>query len=73
MDEYLRNIRERIALNYSRVLFELSGQDSVQADQWLREPNAAFRGFPPLDLLWSNYGTEVLLEHIKGWGKGSIE
>lgn len=39
--------------------------------KWLEKPDSDLRGYAPLDLLGSNYATEVLLERIEGWGYGA--
>jgi hypothetical protein len=66
--ESLQTGKERFIGNFCRILVELlDGQSDVDILAWLRESNPALGGFPPIDLLWSNYGTQVLLEHIESW------
>lgn len=59
-------------IGVGRITHELEkAGEPKEIAAWLEKPDPNLRGYPPVDLLGSGYGTEELIERIEEWRGGA--
>lgn len=59
---------QKTVINLGGVVTRLMGTGEPEDIlYWLTKPNPDLRGYRPIDLVYSDYGTSELLNHINSW------
>lgn len=69
---YADNVSEKQLKNLSRIIREITPNNNdasqIKITDWLKRPQEELHGHAPVDLLASDYATDILIEAIKSWG-----